>query len=217
MRSACATRRWRRADTRGWARASGCWRPRRRYPDRLRVELDALVTRVLFDEQQPRDRRRIPEGRTALPRAWPAGTGSWRCSPGAGDARGHPQRRRLQYTATPDAVGHRAARGAGAARDPGAGRSCRESARTCRTATRSASSTAWLRPLGTSSKALTFSRGDRGLPGMGRKARRRLHQQRRGAVGDPEIATRAAASRPVLLRIARPFRRVLSRAIPHSR
>ena len=42
-----------------------------RYPDRLHLELDALATRVLLDEQQPRDRGRIPEGRAALPRPRP--------------------------------------------------------------------------------------------------------------------------------------------------
>ena len=41
----------------------------RRYPDRLRVVLNALATRVLLDEDQPRDRRGVSPGRAALPRA----------------------------------------------------------------------------------------------------------------------------------------------------
>ena len=32
------------------ARASGCWTSQRRYPDRLKIELDALATRVVFDD-----------------------------------------------------------------------------------------------------------------------------------------------------------------------
>ena len=37
-------------------------------PDRLKVELNALATRVLFDEQRPRHRRRVPERRAPLRR-----------------------------------------------------------------------------------------------------------------------------------------------------
>ena len=113
-----------------------------KYPDRLRIELDALVTRVLLDEQQPRDRRRIPEGRAALPRPWPARRPRRRAPSGAGDARGHPLRRRLQYAAAPDAVGDRAPRRIWSRSAFRCGSSCPGSARTCRTATRSASSTA---------------------------------------------------------------------------
>lgn len=46
-----------------------------KHPDRLKVELDALVTRHTR-RAQPGDRRRIPAGRAALPGAWPAG--HWR-------------------------------------------------------------------------------------------------------------------------------------------
>ena len=40
-----------------------------RHPDRLRIELDALATRVLFDDGQSRHRRRVSEGRAAVSRA----------------------------------------------------------------------------------------------------------------------------------------------------
>ena len=49
------------ATTSASARASGCSTSPTQHPDRLKIQLHALATRVLFDERQPRDRRRIPE------------------------------------------------------------------------------------------------------------------------------------------------------------
>ena len=54
----------------------------RRHPDRLKVELEALATRVLFDDEQPRRRRRVPQGPAPLPR-----------HPSPSDAAGEPRRR----------------------------------------------------------------------------------------------------------------------------
>ena len=93
----------------------------RRHPDRLRLELDALATRVLLDAGEPGGRRGVPLRGAALPGA-PAA--QRRAGRAAGDPRvegGHPGRRGLQHAAAPDAVRDRAARGAGAPRHRGPG------------------------------------------------------------------------------------------------
>ena len=114
-----------------------------RYPDRLRIELHALATRVLFRRREPCDRRRVPEGRAAVPGTprSPQAGGSPRRRPLAG-ARGDPGRRCVQHAAAADAVRHRSARRRWPRTAFRCGSTCPASGATCRTATRSASSTA---------------------------------------------------------------------------
>ena len=116
-----------------------------RLPDRLVVRTGALVTRVLFDDtvdgdpvatgveylDQPHAYRADPE--FAAADAPVAG-------PGAGTPRGDPRRRRVQHPAAAQALRHRAAGRARTVRHHAAAATSRASGRTCRTATRSASS-----------------------------------------------------------------------------
>ena len=127
-----------RADRHARARA----RRRAKHPDRLKIELDALATRVLFDDANRAIGVEYLKGER-LYRRPRAGRAQRRAAtaPGAAPRESHPRGRRVQHAAAPDALGHRAARDARAARHPGARRPARASARTCRTATRSASST----------------------------------------------------------------------------
>ena len=117
-----------------------------RHPDRLRIELDALATRVLFDDDNRAIGVEYLKGER-LYRAHPgAGDGGRRAAQVRARARGDPRRRRLQHAAAPDAVRHRPARRARARTASRCASICRASAATCRTATRSASSTAWRGP-----------------------------------------------------------------------
>ena len=127
------------------ARRRARTRARRRsdsIPDRLKIELHALATRVLFDDDEPRDRRRVPEaasGSTARTRGRAPTAGETRA--GVRRARGDPGRRRLQHAAAADAVRHRPQRDA---RRGTASRSASispASGRTSRIATRWRSST----------------------------------------------------------------------------
>ena len=79
-----------------------------RHPDRLRIELHALATRVMFDATIVRSAWSISKGER-LYRAHPGASGSrgeQRVAPCA--TRGDPGRRRIQHAATVDAVRHRA-------------------------------------------------------------------------------------------------------------
>ena len=88
-----------------------------------------------------RRRRRVPGPAARLPgrpggrRRRPAGTG-----PGAGPPRGHPRRRRVQHPPAAEALRHRARGPSSTGSASRAAATCRASGRTCRTATRSASS-----------------------------------------------------------------------------
>ena len=90
---------------------------------------------------ESRDRRGVSERRLVVrrPRASQRGTG--RAAPGVCGARGDSRRRRVQYSAAPDALRHRATRRSREARHCRACRSARASGRTFRTATRCRSST----------------------------------------------------------------------------
>ena len=110
----------------------------RRYPDRLRLELNALATRVLLDAGQSRRRGRVPARRAALRRAPRAERRRGRAPRGPRLAGGRPCRRRLQYTPAADALRHRSARDAASATASRSGWIFPAWARTCRTATRSA-------------------------------------------------------------------------------
>ena len=82
-----------------------------RYPDRLRIVLHALATRIVFDERRSGGRRRVPRGRASLP-GGPGRAARRRQASAAPDrraARGDPRRRRVQLAAAADAVGHRSA------------------------------------------------------------------------------------------------------------
>ena len=161
------------------ARAA-CSRWRARYPGpaahRARRAGDPRAVR----RARPRGRRRVPEGRAPLPRPRPAQRRRRASARQArARARGDPGRRRLQHAAAPDALRHRPARGAGARTASRCGSTCRASAATCRTATRSASSTACA---STHWEALAGARFDArrsAAPGMGRRARQPLRHQRR--------------------------------------
>ena len=123
------------------ARAHGHARARsrvaRRHPDRLRIELNALATRVIFDGRARR-RRRVPLGRAALSRRSPGEPRPGAAPRGAGVPRGDPGRRRVQHAAAPDALGDRPARRPSRATASTCASICRASARISRTATRPA-------------------------------------------------------------------------------
>ena len=132
----------------------------RRHPDRLTIELDALVTKVLFDDLNRAVGVAYLQGRAALPRLAQPGHGRRRRprrrmprarSSCAGGAFNTPQLLMLS------GIGPQ--RGARGARHQGARRPARRRPATCRTATRSASSTGSSRT-GRCSRAPTFTRGD---------------------------------------------------------
>ena len=108
------------------ARASGCSTCAPAIPDRLKIEHARAGDARAVRRPQSRDRRRVPEGRTAVSRARRAeSTRPASVRQVLRGARSDPRRRRVQHAAAADAVGHRPARGARGARHPRARRSAR--------------------------------------------------------------------------------------------
>ena len=107
----------------------------------------------------------------------------WRAAPGVRLARSDPGRRRLQHAAAADALGHRRA----AISSPGTASPCAStcpaSARTCRIATRSRSSTGWRSTAWKVLEGATFTTERRAVSRVDDRAGRRVHDQRRAAVG----------------------------------
>ena len=79
--------------------------PSRSAADRAARAGDARAVRC----RQPRHRRRVPEGRAAVPRPSTTRRRHGRAADDPCRARGDSRRRRVQHAATADAVGHRAA------------------------------------------------------------------------------------------------------------
>ena len=186
-----------------------------KYPDRLRIELDALVTRVLLDEHNRATGVEYLKGeRLYRAHGQPAtGDGELRQAQAArevilsGGAFNTPQllmlsgigpREVLEPLGIPVRV-----------ELPGVGKNLQDRYEVG--VVNRMSFDRW-----NVLEGVTFSRGDRAYRGMGRKARGPLHQQRRGAGGNPQIACRAPVAGPVLLCAGRPVRRAISRAIPRS-
>ena len=96
-----------------------------RYPDRLHLELDALVSRVILDASNRATGVEYLKGARLYRAHGQPATAPGVADAGASRARGDPLRRRLQHAAAVDAVRHRAARGAGAARHSGQDRIAR--------------------------------------------------------------------------------------------
>ena len=164
-------------------------------PGPATVELDALVTRVLLDENNRATGVEYLKGERLYRAHGQPATGRWRTPSGTGCARGHPLRRRVQHAANPDAVGDRTAReywSRSASRCrvelPGVGKNLQDRYEVG--VVNRMSFDRW-----NVLEGVTFSRGDPAIPRMGRKARGALHQQWRGAGGNPQITARAAAAR----------------------
>ena len=95
---------------------------REKYPENLTLRLGALVTRVLFDDEQRAVGVEYLEGKQlyrAAPGSPPGEPG--RAPAGAGEPRGHPLGRRVQHAAAPAALRRRPPRSPEEARHPGAG------------------------------------------------------------------------------------------------
>ena len=184
--------------------------PSRPAEDRAARARDARAVR----RQQPRDRRRIPEGRTALRRAREAERRGRRAAQVLRGARSHPRRRRLQHAAAADAVGHRAARATLEAHGipvrvdlPGVGQNLQDRYEVA--VVNRMNFPAWDVARG---RDLHEQRS--AVPRVGRTPDGRLHDQRRGALGDRSIERRApvAGSVPATRIIGR-LRRLLPRLL----
>ena len=175
-------------------RASGCSTSPRRHPDRLRIELDALATRVLFDGS---DR--------AVGVEYLKGERLYRAHAQPSAAAG--ERREVRASAevilaggafnTPQLLmlsGHRAARGAGARTASRCASTCPASAATSRTATRSASSTGWRFDHWEVLDGARFARGRSAVPGVGGPAARQLYATNGAVLG---VIARSAPERPL--------------------
>ena len=80
---------------------------RERYPDRLTIELNALATRVLFDEQSARLVSNTSKESACTRRMQHQATRPGETRQARARARSDPGRRRVQLAAAPDVVGHR--------------------------------------------------------------------------------------------------------------
>ena len=105
------------------ARASGCWTSRADIPGRLKIELNALATRVLFDESNRAIGVEYLKGERLYRAHAKPNDGAGERRAGARLARGDSRRRRLQHAAAAHAVGNRSGRRARGAQHPGARRS----------------------------------------------------------------------------------------------
>ena len=83
-----------------------------KHPDRLRIETDALATRVLFDDRQRAIGVEYQKGRAAVSGAREAERHRRRRAARHGGSRSDPCGRRVQHAAAADAVGRRARRDA---------------------------------------------------------------------------------------------------------
>ena len=141
------------------ARAA-CWMSSAGIPDRLKIELNALATRVLFDDTNRAVGVEYLKGeRLYRAHAKPSEGGGERQA-GACVTRGDSGRRRLQHAAAADAVGHRSARRSRGASAFRCASLFPASDRTCRTATRWPSSTGWRSTRGSRSRGAAFTKDD---------------------------------------------------------
>ena len=164
-----------------------------RYPGRLKIELNALATRVLFDDMNRATGVEYPQRRAAVSRARETERRRRRRPPGARVPRGRAGRRRVQHAPAAHAVGDRPPRGARGAQDPGARRSPGRRTEPAGSLRGRGRQPYVLRCMGGAARR-DVHQGRPAVQGVDERSSRRLHDQRRGALGHRPVHERTAGA-----------------------